>query len=214
MAKVKKFFVCNQCGYETSKWLGKCPECESWNTFSEEIVTEAPSKYNKAATNIFDSAAVKSLKDINSSEEMRYVTDIGELDRVLGGGMVPGEIVLISGDPGIGKSTLLLQMCNSVKKDMKILYATGEESSRQIKLRALRLGVEGENLFIYAGTNLMSIIGIIEEQKPDLVVVDSIQTMMISEISSSAGSITQIRECTQQLIKTGKTNEIPIFLVG
>ncbi len=215
MAKIKKLFVCSECGYQSAKWMGKCPECEKWNTFAEEVISEAPAeKYKKEAAISYDKSAFVPLKDINSGEEIRYKTNISELDRVLGGGMVPGEVVLLSGDPGIGKSTLLLQMCKSLNKDLKILYATGEESSRQIKLRAIRLGVDKDNLYIYAGTNLMSIVAIIESQRPDLVIIDSIQTMTISELSSSAGSVTQIRECTQQLILSAKTLEIPIFLVG
>ena len=215
MAKPKNMYVCSECGYESAKWLGKCPDCSSWNSFSEEIRVEEPAKKGAAAvSSLMPAAEVSSLSSIDSSEEIRYISGIDELDRVLGGGLVPGSVVLISGDPGIGKSTLMLQMCSPLSKMMKILYVTGEESSRQIKLRALRLGVDSENLLICALNDLNRIISAIDSERPELVIVDSIQTMNLTELSSSPGSVSQVRECTQALSRTAKELEIPIFIVG
>ncbi|MEG1774139.1 MAG: DNA repair protein RadA, partial [Oscillospiraceae bacterium] len=214
-SKLKKIYQCSSCGYETSKWLGKCPDCGSWNTMMEEIRAEEP-KGSFGAGNLVMSAPAKveNLSEISSGDEIRYVTGIDEMDRVLGGGMVPGSVVLISGDPGIGKSTLLLQMCNPLSKALKILYVTGEESARQIKLRALRLGVQGDNLYICAATDLGQVIGAIAQNQPQLVIIDSIQTMNTAELSSSSGSVTQTRECTQRLLRIAKEQELPFFLVG
>lgn len=216
MAKIKKIYVCSECGYESAKWLGKCPDCASWNSFSEEIRTEEPvGKKNSSPAGVSAPAAnVETLDSIDSGEEIRYISGIDELDRVLGGGLVPGSVVLISGDPGIGKSTLMLQMCSPLSKMMRILYVTGEESSRQIKLRALRLGVMGENLLICASNDVHRILSAVEEQRPQLVIVDSIQTMSLTELSSSPGSVSQIRECTHILSRAAKELEIPIFIVG
>jgi len=216
MTKVKKLYVCGQCGYESAKWLGKCPDCGAWNTFSEEIRAEEPPKRAAAAALAAQSAPaeIERLDCIESGEEIRCVTGIDELDRVLGGGIVPGAVMLLSGDPGIGKSTLLLQLCGPLSKWMRVMYVTGEESARQIKMRALRLGVDGESLLICAATDLHRILAAIETEKPQFVVVDSIQTMNLSELSSSPGSVSQIRECTQALTHAAKENEIPMFLVG
>jgi DNA repair protein RadA/Sms len=216
MPKVKKLYVCAECGYESAKWLGKCPDCGSWNTFSEEIRSEEPKKGIGAAMSgaHVPAACVEPLDRIESGEEIRYVTGIDELDRVLGGGLVPGSVILLSGDPGIGKSTLLLQMCSPLSKMLRILYVTGEESARQIKLRALRLDVASENLLICASSDVHRIISAIEEERPQLVIIDSIQTMNLAELSSSPGSVSQIRECTQLLTHTAKDLEIPMFLVG
>lgn len=213
--KIKKVFTCSECGYESAKWLGKCPDCGSWNTLNEEIKAQAPSKTTPAslATHAIP-ATVSALNAVESGEEIRYITGICELDRVLGGGMVPGSVVLISGDPGIGKSTLLLQMCQPLSSLLKVLYVTGEESVRQIKLRALRLGVNNDSMLICASTDLAQILATIEQCSPDLVIIDSIQTISFSELSSSSGSVTQVRECTQRLTRAAKDREIPLFLVG
>ena len=213
--KIKTVFVCKECGYETPKWMGQCPGCNEWNTLEEEVIAE------KKATGSMTSSAVKKvisgakmLSQINITDEQRYVTKIGELDRVLGGGIVKGSVVLLSGDPGIGKSTILLQICQSMKDSLNILYVSGEESPVQIKLRAKRLGVSGDNVTIMSETDTQAICEYIMAQKPDLVMIDSIQTLQISEISSSAGSIVQVRESTNMLLRTGKSLEIPIFIVG
>ena len=213
--KIKTVFVCKECGYETPKWMGQCPGCNEWNTLEEEVIAQ------KKATGSMTSSAVKKvisgakmLSQINITDEQRYVTKIGELDRVLGGGIVKGSVVLLSGDPGIGKSTILLQICQSMKDSLNILYVSGEESPVQIKLRAKRLGVSGDNVTIMSETDTQAICEYIMAQKPDLVMIDSIQTLQISEISSSAGSIVQVRESTNMLLRTGKSLEIPIFIVG
>jgi len=216
MAKIKKLYVCGECGHESAKWLGKCPDCGAWNTFAEELRSDAPSPKSAAAALAARSlpAPVETLHTIESGEELRRVTGINELDRVLGGGLVPGSVVLLSGDPGIGKSTLLLQMCSPLSRLMRVLYVTGEESARQIKLRALRLGVDSESLLLCAATDLHRILAAIEEQKPQFVVIDSIQTMYLGDFSSSPGSVTQIRECTQALTHIAKEQEVTVILVG
>ncbi|MEF9983775.1 MAG: DNA repair protein RadA [Oscillospiraceae bacterium] len=214
MSKIKSTYICNHCGYETSKWLGKCPECNEWNTF-EETLKAPPIEKNKMLPSIQTSnLSVFSINDIDSNEDDRYDTGIGELNRVLGSGIVKGSVVLLSGDPGIGKSTILLQMSANLSKSEKVLYVTGEESPRQIKIRAQRLGVDSDNLLIASTTDIEQVILTIETLRPSVVVVDSIQTMYLSQLQSSAGSITQVRECTQRLIFCAKGNEIPIFIVG
>lgn len=212
--KIKQVFICSECGYESAKWLGKCPDCGSWNTMNEEIKAQPQKRAGSIAIHTGPAAEVSALNAVESGEEIRYVTGISELDRVLGGGMVPGSVVLISGDPGIGKSTLLLQMCQPLSAMLKVLYITGEESVRQIKLRAIRLGVSNNGMFICASTDLSQILATIEKCSPDLVIVDSIQTISYADLSSSSGSVTQVRECTQRLTRAAKDREIPLFLVG
>lgn len=213
--KTKTVYVCSECGYESPKWMGQCPVCNEWNTLQEEVISD-----KKTATGSMSSAAInkvvssaKTLSDINITDEERYITQISELDRVLGGGIVKGSVVLLSGDPGIGKSTILLQVCQSMP-GINILYVSGEESQVQIKLRAKRLGVDGSNVTIMTETDTQAICEYIMVQKPDLVMIDSIQTLQISELSSSAGSIVQVRESTNMLLRTGKSLGIPIFIVG
>lgn len=211
--KVKTTYVCSSCGYETPKWYGKCPECEEWNTFSEHIKS-TPINQKIISSEGVKLAHVSRLNEISSDEQQRYKTGLNELDRVLGGGIFPGSVVLLSGDPGIGKSTILLQICTYLCLDKKVLYISGEESIRQIKLRATRLGVDSDNLLIAAINDISQVVHTIEQTAPDIVIVDSIQTMNMSTIQSSTGSVTQVRECTQQLIYVAKANDIPIFLVG
>lgn len=213
MAKTKINYVCTQCGAIQPKWMGKCPDCGSWNTLVENV--EAPvSRFASSAVPQTAKSTVQKLEQIDSSEEQRYLTQMEELNRVLGGGIVPGSVVLLSGDPGIGKSTLLLQICQTISSDAQILYVSGEESLRQIKLRAARLGITTPNLSLSSTTNIEAVIDSIQSLKPDIVMVDSIQTMNLSALNSSSGSVTQVRECTQLLINIAKTMEIPVFIVG
>ena len=217
MAKsAKSTYVCTECGSVQSRWLGKCPECGSWNTLEETAVSVTPSVKGKSLNSMptANVTVVSTLKEIDSSEENRYTTAMSELNRVLGGGIVPGSVVLLSGDPGIGKSTLLLQICQSISDEAKILYISGEESLRQIKLRAARLGVETENLLLASTTNIEAVIDAINRLKPNIVMVDSIQTMNLSGLNSTTGSVSQVRECTQLLINAAKSLEIPTFIVG
>ena len=217
MAKVKEVYICTNCGFEAAKWNGKCPSCNEWNTFELQVqAVSAPVKSNTKTTAVplAGAAAPVRISEIDTEAEVRYHTGLKEFDRVLGGGIVKGSINLLSGDPGIGKSTLLLQICEYLGKDYSVLYVSGEESVRQLKLRAQRLGVESGNLYIVSQTDVDTIIHTIMSQKPDLVIIDSIQTMNLAQVSSSAGSITQVRECTSALMRTAKSEEIPMFIVG
>lgn len=209
--KAKTLYICNECGYESPKWYGCCPSCGEWNTMEEEIRTAQQQKSSKSSVK---SVTAQRIDEIDVDDEIRFKTGMQELDRVLGGGIVKGSLVLLSGDPGIGKSTILLQICEYLGKNLRILYVSGEESARQIKFRAKRLGVSTENLFIMTQTDVESIVEYIKADKPDLVIVDSIQTMSISEISSSPGSITQVRESTNLFMHCAKGLGIPTILVG
>lgn len=211
--KTKKAFVCSECGYESPKWTGQCAGCGEWNTMTEQLVTNQKSTSVIASGGI-KTATAKSLVDIKTQDEHRFVTGIKELDRVLGGGIVKGSVVLLSGDPGIGKSTILLQICEAVRNDLSVLYVSGEESAAQIKLRAARLGVKGDNITVMSETDTQAICEYIMSAKPQLVMIDSIQTLQISELSSSAGSIVQVRESTNMLLRAGKNLDIPIIIVG
>ena len=211
--KSKSVYVCSSCGGETPKWSGRCPACGEWNTISEEPVTVAPEKPGKAAR-AGRMPTVTKLNDISHVAEARYETGLRELDRVLGGGIVKGSILLMSGDPGIGKSTMLLQICDYLGRGHSVLYVTGEESERQIKLRASRLGVTAENLEVMAETDMESICEYMRVNRPEIAIIDSIQTMNFSELNSSPGSVSQVRECTALLLRTCKPLEIPVFVVG
>ena len=214
MAKSRYIYTCNQCGYESSKWNGKCPSCGAWNSF-EEDVAEKPSSNRSASQDIPDiSGNILELADIGADIDVRYDTGIGELNRVLGGGLVKGSLVLLGGEPGIGKSTILLQICQYLGEDHSILYVSGEESARQIKLRADRLGVDTENLYLLTSTDAEAIASTIANSAPDIAIIDSIQTMSISRISSSPASLTQVRECTNLFMHTAKDQEVPIIIVG
>lgn len=213
MAKNKTVYVCSQCGYESPKWYGKCPSCGEWDTLNEEqIIVQPAAKTPKNALRSF-SGAFK-LSQIDSTTELRYDTGVGELNRVLGGGLVKGSLVLLCGDPGIGKSTLLLQICEKLANKMSVLYVSGEESAYQLKMRAKRLGVSPEKLLIMTETDAESVCEYIRAEKPDVVMIDSVQTMSISEVSSTAGSVTQVRECTNLFMRTAKNNDVSIILVG
>lgn len=213
--KMKNLYVCSQCGFETPKWYGKCPGCGEWNTFTEEIRETAKAGSVKPEKRI-SSSYIKPMKinEITTDDEQRYFTGSKELDRVLGGGIVKGSLVLLGGDPGIGKSTILLQICNHLGNKLKILYISGEESRRQLKLRAMRLNVNCENLYILTETDVEVAAEFIRSEKPDLVMVDSIQTMNFTELNSSPGSVTQVRECTNILMRTAKALDIPVIIVG
>lgn len=211
-SKSKSIYICSECGFESAKWFGKCPGCGQWNCMNEEI-RETSVQKNTTAT-AHRSAAPVSINEISTTEEARYHTGLSELDRVLGGGIVKGSLILISGEPGIGKSTILLQICEYLGKNLKILYVSGEESSRQIKLRAARLGVQSDNLYILTETDIQCVIEQMRAHKPDLVMIDSIQTMNYTDLNSSPGSVTQVRECTNAVMRTAKALEIPTILVG
>ena len=212
MAKGKKsVFFCQNCGHEENKWLGQCPMCKEWNTFVEEAVSVTKS----SAVKLSKEAEIVALKDIETNSEDRILTRIQELDRVLGGGIVPGSLVLVGGDPGIGKSTLLLQVCQKLCEDKKqVLYISGEESLKQIKLRANRMGEFKEELYLLCETNLEVIRNVIEKRKPDIVVIDSIQTMYSEEVASAPGSVSQVRESTNIFMQLAKGLGISIFIVG
>lgn len=214
MAKSKSLYICSECGYESAKWYGKCPGCGEWNTMNEQVVSVSAGSSKAKRNSGAYAAKVMRLNEISGDIERRISTGVSEFDRVLGGGIVVGSLVLISGDPGIGKSTILLQICEYLGKSRNILYVSGEESASQIKLRAGRLGVTTENLGLLAETDIGVIVETIKTNKPDVVIIDSIQTMVYDEISSTAGSITQVRECTNILMHLAKSLEIPILVVG
>ncbi|MES9681588.1 DNA repair protein RadA [Bacillus sp. AFS001701] len=217
MAKKNKTkFVCQSCGYESVKWIGKCPACNEWNTMVEFIEQPASSRrltFNTNAT--VEGTKPISIMEVEIGTETRIETSFDEFNRVLGGGIVLGSLVLIGGDPGIGKSTMLLQVSSQLaKKDHKVLYVSGEESQKQIKLRAERLGVATQNLYVLSETDLSYIARYMDEMSPDFVVIDSIQTIYLQEVTSAPGSVSQVRECTSELMKIAKTKGIPIFIVG
>ena len=212
--KSKSVFVCSQCGYESPKWYGKCPGCGEWNSMSEEMRAPVSASGPKSASGGRGAPRVVQINEISADAEHRYATGLKELDRVLGGGVVKGSLVLLSGDPGIGKSTILLQICGFLGETLRVLYVSGEESAHQIKLRAQRLGVATPNLYIMCETDVQLISELIQTEKPDLVIIDSIQTMNHSDVASSSGSVTQVRECTGLLMRTAKSVDIPIIVVG
>ncbi len=215
MAKTKTYFFCSECGYQSSTWLGKCPECGKWNTFTEEVVKSESGKRKVESRQL--QSAPKRIQDISTSETVRIATGCGEFDRVLGGGIVPGSLLLLGGEPGIGKSTLLLQTALSIPSK-KILYVSGEESEQQIKMRADRLTEDGKRengeLYVVSETVTQRIMEHIDAVQPDILIVDSIQTICTETIDSSAGSISQIRECTTEFQRYAKESGVPVLLVG
>lgn len=208
--KIKTMYVCSSCGYSSLKPSGRCANCGEWNTMTEKEITAA-SAHSPTRSSVINA---QPLTDVILSDTFRYKTGISELDHVLGGGIVKGSMILLAGDPGIGKSTLLLQIAKSLDSNLKVLYVSGEESPSQIKIRAQRLSAVSDNLFIISDTNTQQVCSYIDNFKPDIVFVDSIQTMYIDDIPSSRGSIVQVRECTSLLLRTAKSNNIPMLLVG
>lgn len=215
MAKGKKsIFFCQNCGHEEAKWLGQCPACKEWNTFVEERIDSGITKGTTVAARAVHEAKVVPLTEVTADDDTRSETGIKELDRVLGGGIVPGSLVLVGGDPGIGKSTLLLQVCQRMAQMKKILYISGEESQAQIKLRANRMGNFTSGLLLLCETNLGIIRSVIEKERPELVIIDSIQTMYSEDVTSAPGSVSQVRESTNVFMQLAKGLCIPIFIVG
>lgn len=214
-SKIKSVYICSECGYESPKWYGKCPSCNEWNTMNEEIKNTSKTAVNAKSVKTYSRNVIPStINEISTEDEHRYDTGCKELNRVLGGGIVKGSLILLGGDPGIGKSTVLMQICQYLGDTLKILYVSGEESKRQLKLRADRLGVDSPNLYVMTETDVELVCEQIKQVNPDLVMVDSIQTMNLTELSSSPGSVTQVRECTNMLMRTAKSCDIPMFIVG
>ena len=211
-AKQKTIYCCTECGNETPNWAGKCPACGAWNTLTE-VKLEAAGAKSRAVRPGRSEPAAKKISELDTTAEIRFSTGISEFDRVLGGGAVVGALVLVGGAPGIGKSTLLLQMCGKIDANRRVLYITGEESERQLKLRATRLGVDGD-IYVLAETDIDSIVACIDEVSPDVVIIDSIQTVSDADVSSAPGSITQVRECTMRLMRVTKDKGLTVFVVG
>ena len=212
MAKVRTVFFCNHCGNETPKWQGRCPACGAWNTIEEH--TEKPTPGRAKAAPVGMSRRPQKLSEVDSDNEIRFTTGMAELDRVLGGGAVLGSLVLVGGAPGIGKSTLLLQICKSLCQGHRVLYVSGEESERQLKLRADRLGVTSESLYILSETRLSDILAAVEELAPNILIIDSIQTLYNEENESSPGSVSQVKDCTLSMMQLSKSQGLTIFLIG
>lgn len=213
MAKAKTVFFCTNCGNETPKWMGRCPGCGAFNTMQEHIEKPAAPGRAKPAP-VGSSRKPQRLSEVVSDDEIRFSTGMGELDRVLGGGAVAGSLVLVGGAPGIGKSTLLLQICNSLCSGRSVLYVSGEESERQLKLRAQRLGVAPESLYILSETRLSDVLEAVDEMRPDILIVDSIQTLYNDENESSPGSVSQVKDCTMSMMQLSKAQGITVFVVG
>ncbi len=215
--KVKTVFFCTECGQETPKWQGQCPGCGTWNTMVEQPKTttkkSAPSSFGGGGLSTLQNRP-KRVSEIETQDEVRFSTGLTELDRVLGGGAVRGSLILVGGEPGIGKSTLLLQICAPLTRSAKVLYVSGEESVRQLKLRAGRLSVESENLYLFAENSLGSLLEAVRELKPDVLIVDSIQTLYQEENSAAPGSISQVRDCTMALMQLSKREEVTVFVIG
>ena len=213
MAKQKTVFYCTACGNESPKWAGRCSACGAWNTMQEHIEKPvAPGRAKSAPVGL--SRTPKKLSQVDSGDEIRFLTGMGELDRVLGGGAVEGSLVLVGGAPGIGKSTLLLQICANICKNRRVLYVSGEESERQLKLRAERLGVSSEELFILSETRMSEVLAAVESVKPDILIADSIQTLYNEANESSPGSVSQVKDCTMNLMTVSKQEGLTVFVVG
>ena len=216
MAKMKTVFYCTECGNETPKWAGKCPACGAWNTIVEQEAAPKTRGNSRAAggRGVFHTVKALSLKDLDTSPEIRFSTGMGELDRVLGGGAVKGSLVLVGGAPGVGKSTLMLQICESLCRSNRVLYVSGEESVRQLKLRAQRLGVSSGNLLVLSETGLEDVLQSAADEEPDILIVDSIQTMYNGALDSPPGSVGQVKDCTMSLMQLAKSRDITVFVIG
>ena len=214
MAKTSTVFVCNECGYESAKWLGKCPACNSWNTFFEQKIVKDNGKSSHGGSDKVKNATPTKLNSIEGKEQARTSTGVAELDRVLGGGIVKGSLILLGGEPGIGKSTLILQICDKMQGEGKVLYVSGEESAEQIKLRADRLNIKNEDILFLGETDIDVISEAINEVSPKLVIIDSIQTMYSDEITSAAGTISQVREITARIMNICKKQNITTIIIG
>ena len=220
MAKTSSQFLCSECGWSGPKWLGRCPECGQWGTIEEfhearpaaGSRTAAPGRTSRTQSHPVASSAARPITDIGTENISRIATGFSEFDRVLGGGIVPGSVTLIAGEPGIGKSTLMLQICGKLSETAKILYVSGEESPRQLKLRADRLGVQSDNLYVLSETCLGDVLESVEEEKPDVLIVDSIQTLYQDSLESPAGSVAQVRACTLELMQLAKGEGITVFV--
>lgn len=212
--KNKVLFYCTDCGNELPKWQGQCPSCGAWNTIVEQPVSAKVTKRGTAGLNMHAPSRARRLSEISTSEETRFQTGMNELDRVLGGGAVKGSLVLIGGAPGIGKSTLMLQICDELCKKCTVLYASGEESPRQIKLRAERLGVSSDSLYLLSETSMDDVIEAVHSNKPDILIIDSIQTMNIGNSDTTPGSISQVKQCTTALMNLAKSEDITVFVIG
>lgn len=215
MAKSKSLFYCTECGNESLKWLGRCPACGAWNTIVEQPAAEVKKKASAApAARSGGLRRPRPIAEVEAVDELRFNTGMNELDRVLGGGAVKGSLVLVGGAPGIGKSTLMLQICDDLSRFANVLYVSGEESERQIKLRAQRLGIRGEGLYLFSETDLEDIVAAVQDQKPDILIVDSIQTIYNGDSNSSPGSVAQVKECTMALMHLAKGMGVTVFVVG
>ena len=216
MAKKKTVFFCTECGNETLKWAGRCPACGAWNTVVEQEIqpVNRGARSGGGRNSGFHSVKAVSLTEIDTTEEVRFLTGMGELDRVLGGGGVKGSLALVGGAPGVGKSTLMLQICGSLCRENQVLYVSGEESVRQLKLRAQRLGVASANLLVLSETRLEDVLQSVSEEEPDILIVDSIQTLYNGALDSPPGSITQVKDCTMALMQLAKGRDITVFVIG
>ena len=214
MAKAKSLFYCTECGNESLKWQGRCPSCGAWNTIIERPAADIKKKASVSAPTGLGVRRPRLIAEVEAVDELRFDTGMSELDRVLGGGAVKGSLVLVGGAPGIGKSTLMLQICDNLCRFSDVLYVSGEESERQIKLRAQRLGVRDDRLYLYAETNLDDVIAAVQEKQPDILIVDSIQTIYNGDSNSSPGSVAQVKECTMALMHLAKGMGVTVFVVG
>ena len=210
--KAKTVFFCTECGSESPRWSGRCTVCGAWNSMVEQAA-ERPSK-NSKMSRVKASVKVSRITDMQADEEIRFSTGMGELDRVLGGGAVKGSLVLVGGAPGIGKSTLMLQICQQLGKFAKVLYVSGEESTRQLKLRAERLRVDSENLFVLSETRLGDVLECVQQEQPDILIVDSIQTLYNEELDAPAGGVGQVKDCTMALMQLAKGQGVTVFVIG
>lgn len=211
MPKVKQVYICAECGYESPKWYGQCPKCKEWSTFEEKVVHQTAQSSSASSSSAVE---IKPIGEIKGGSELRFSTGLKELDRVLGGGLVVGSLTLVGGDPGIGKSTLLLQICQHLGQDKRVLYVSGEESMSQIKLRAERLAVDTPNLFLACETNVESILSTCSLNQPDILIIDSVQTMVCDRASGTPGSVSQIKEATAAFMHLAKEQGITVFIIG